>query len=140
VVQNAEILAAGVKSEEDKKRRHISVQTITLLVSPNEAESLALGAHQGEVHLVLRNPVDQELMADSSTDTRRVLGLNKPRRRTRSVTPKPKPVEEKKVEVPVIEERKFTIIRNGTITEQTVPVKEPQVEPVESDTAEKSDK
>lgn len=119
ILQNVEIAAAGTKTEEVGKGR-VTTQSVTLIVEPGGAEALALGMHQGQVHLVLRNPVDQETLAVSSTDTKRVLGLYRTSRRsTKRSTPKPAPAEP---EIVVEEPQKYTIIRNGNITEQQAPI------------------
>lgn len=118
ILQDMEVVAAGAKTE-TKGNHHITVQTVTLLVNPEGAEKLALGIHQGEVHLSLRNPVDHELMAETSTDTRLVLGIKKPRRAsTRRTRPTNKVVATtKKDPVPV----EFTVIRDGKIVKQESP-------------------
>ena len=74
ILQDLEVLAAGVKTE-TKNNHNITVQTVTVLVDPEGAEKLALGVHQGKVHLSLRNPVDHEMVDAKSTDTRAVLGI-----------------------------------------------------------------
>jgi pilus assembly protein CpaB len=122
ILQDAEVLAAGVKTE-NKNNQHITVQTVTVLVDPVGAEKLALGVSQGKVHLALRNPVDHVVIADSKTDTRDVLGLNTERPRAsqpvRRTTPPPQPVVTQKEPVKV--DPKFTVIKDGKITEQKSP-------------------
>jgi pilus assembly protein CpaB len=118
ILQDMEVVAAGAKTE-TKGNHHITVQTVTLLVGPDGAEKLALGTHQGKVHLSLRNPVDHELVAESSTDTRLVLGIKKPRRATTTRRKSTKAVvaTTKKDPVPM----EFTIIRDGKIVKQESP-------------------
>lgn len=121
ILQDAEVLAAGVKTE-NKNNQHITVQTVTILVGPEGAEKLALGVSQGKVHLALRNPVDHAVVADSMTDTRDVLGLKTERKRTSEAvkrTPPPQPVVTQKEPVKV--DPKFTVIKDGKITEQKSP-------------------
>jgi pilus assembly protein CpaB len=124
VLQNIEVLAAGTKTEE-KNNRNITVQTATLLVDPEGAEKLALGVHQGKVHLSLRNPVDQQLVDGKSTNTRDMLGMNKPRRAVRRSKPKTTVTTKEPVKV----EPTFTVIRDGQIRKQ---------EPVSSTSADDS--
>jgi pilus assembly protein CpaB len=114
ILQNVEVLAAGTKTEE-KNNRNITVQTATLLVDPEGAEKLALGVHQGKVHLSLRNPVDQQLVEGNSTDTREMLGMNKPKRTTSRRTKRKTTVTKKE---PVKVEPEFTVIRDGRILKQ----------------------
>jgi len=122
ILQDVEVLAAGVKTE-NKNNQHITVQTVTILVEPEGAEKLALGVFQGKVHLALRNPVDHAVVADSKTDTRDVLGLNSERKRTaepvKRTPPPPQPVVTQKEPVKV--DPKFTVIKDGKITEQKSP-------------------
>lgn len=121
ILQDLEVLAAGTKTE-TKNNHHITVQTVTVLVDPGGAEKLALGVHQGKVHLSLRNPVDHKVVDASSTDTRKVLGISTARRKTaRRTTPRPVATT-KKDPVPV--EPTFTIIRDGRILKQDAVNKE----------------
>jgi pilus assembly protein CpaB len=67
ILQNAEVLASGQKTTQ-QDNKPITVQAVTILVDPTGAERLALGLHEGKLHLVLRNPED--------ADTTRVAGLS----------------------------------------------------------------
>jgi Flp pilus assembly protein CpaB len=119
ILQDQEVVAAGTKTE-TKGNHHITVQTATLIVNPEGAEKLALGVHQGKVHLALRNPVDHELVAESSTDTRSVLGIKKSKKATttrRTSTRRTTVKTTKKDPVPV----EFTVIRDGKIVKQESP-------------------
>src|SRR5512137_392068 len=58
VLQNTEVIAAGQKTEQ-QDNKPITVQAVTVLVTPDGAETLALALHEGKIHLVLRNPEDQ---------------------------------------------------------------------------------
>jgi pilus assembly protein CpaB len=73
VLQNVEVLAAGQKTEQ-QDNKPITVQSVTLLVDPAGAEALALSQHEGEIHLVLRNPEDQDTLKVASLSTRQMLG------------------------------------------------------------------
>lgn len=73
VLQNTEVLAAGQKTEQ-QDNKPITVQAVTLLVSPDGAETLALALHEGKIHLVLRNPEDQSEVDVASLSTRQMLG------------------------------------------------------------------
>jgi pilus assembly protein CpaB len=123
VLQNAEILAAGVTTEE-KGKRHITTQTVTLLVDPEGAEAVALGLAQGDIHLVLRNPVDMEIVDVSPTNTREVLGMVQEKKVTRKRPvyrkPAPKP-EPPKPEPEPKKDPTFTVIRDGNISKQNSP-------------------
>jgi pilus assembly protein CpaB len=120
ILQDLEVLAAGVKTE-TKGNHNIEVQTVTVLVEPQGAEKLALGIHQGKVHLSLRNPVDHEQVVSTKTDTRTVLGIASTKKKTtrRRSAPRRRTVTKK---APVdVERNTFTVIRDGNITKQESP-------------------
>jgi pilus assembly protein CpaB len=120
ILQDVEVLAAGTKTEE-KNNHNITVQTATLLVDPEGAEKLALGVHQGKVHLSLRNPVDHQLVDAKSTDTRKVLGMSTPKRSSSRRTTRKTTVTKKE---PVKVDPEFTVIRDGRILKQESPNKD----------------
>ena len=60
VLQDAEILATGQKTEPDPEGKPITSTVVTLLVKPDDAERVVLASTQGPVHFVLRNGVDRE--------------------------------------------------------------------------------
>lgn len=51
-------LAAGQQIQRDKDGKPQTVTVITLLVTPEQAERLTLGANQGRIQLALRNTLD----------------------------------------------------------------------------------
>ncbi|UCH84453.1 MAG: Flp pilus assembly protein CpaB [Candidatus Latescibacterota bacterium] len=118
ILQDVEVLAAGVKTE-TKGNHHITVQTVTVLVKPAGAEKLALGVHQGQVHLALRNPVDHEQVTVKSTNTKSMLGMTSSRKATRRRTT-PKAVQTTQKD-PVEVDPTFTVIRDGKILKQESP-------------------
>jgi pilus assembly protein CpaB len=59
VLQDAEILATGQKTEPDPEGKPITSTVVTLLVKPEDAERVVLASTQGSVHFVLRNGVDR---------------------------------------------------------------------------------
>jgi len=63
VVSNVEVLTAGTKIDQDKARKDgqpIPTTVVTLMVTPEDAEKIALAAAQGRIMLTLRNPLDVE--------------------------------------------------------------------------------
>jgi pilus assembly protein CpaB len=58
IMQNVKTLAAGQSIQQDKDGKAQSVPVITLLVTPEQAETLALAANQGRIQLALRNSMD----------------------------------------------------------------------------------
>jgi len=61
VLQNIQVLSADQRMEPDARGQAINATTVTLLVTPQQAEILTLAANEGRVQLVLRNGTDQQL-------------------------------------------------------------------------------
>jgi pilus assembly protein CpaB len=61
ILQNIQALASGEEIRESEDGTPVTVQVVTLLVSPAEFEKLALADAQGEIRLALRNPLDLEV-------------------------------------------------------------------------------
>jgi Flp pilus assembly protein CpaB len=94
------------------------VQSVTILVDPDGAETLALAMHEGKIHLVLRNPEDQELVQVASLSTQQMLGHRtevavKAPSGPRRVTAGPAPVAAMRPAPPP----KVRMIRSASITE-----------------------
>jgi pilus assembly protein CpaB len=60
ILQDAEVLSAGQKTEPDPEGKATVSTVVTLLVKPEDAERVVLASNQGTVHFVLRNGVDRE--------------------------------------------------------------------------------
>ncbi len=73
ILQNAEVLASGQRTAQ-QDNKPITVQAVTILVDPLGAEKLALGLHEGRLHLVLRNPQDSDTSRVAALDTGGMLG------------------------------------------------------------------
>jgi pilus assembly protein CpaB len=58
LLQNVQTLAAGQSVTRDKEGKPQTVTVITLLVSPDDAELLALASKEGRLQLALRNTLD----------------------------------------------------------------------------------
>jgi pilus assembly protein CpaB len=74
VVSNVQVLAAGTKIDQQKSKDGQAMPTavVTLLVTPPDAERLALAANEGQIVLALRNPLD---VAPAGTTGVRLVGL-----------------------------------------------------------------
>ena len=60
ILENVQVLAAGQNVEQTADGKPQNVQVITLLVTPDDSEKLALASVDGRIHLSLRNPLDAE--------------------------------------------------------------------------------
>lgn len=60
-LQNTLVLSAGTTMQPDARGQAIQAATVTLLVSPEQAETLTLANNEGHIQLVLRNGSDQTI-------------------------------------------------------------------------------
>ncbi len=75
VLQNIKVLASGQKIDQPKDDREAeSVKAVTLQVTPEQAEKLALAASEGKLQLVMRNSVDQGDEQTQGVDKHTLLG------------------------------------------------------------------
>jgi pilus assembly protein CpaB len=94
LLQNVQTLAAGQSVTRDKEGKPQTVTVITLLVSPDNAELLALAAKEGRLQLALRNTLDTVAVATSGARADRLSpsappSPNRPQR-TRAAAPIPR--------------------------------------------------
>src|SRR5437764_6658182 len=75
VLQNIKVLANGQNIDKPESEREAnSVKAVTLQVTPEEAEKLALASSEGKLQLVMRNSVDQDDEQTRGVDKRTLLG------------------------------------------------------------------
>ncbi len=60
ILENLEVLAAGQNVQRDVDGKPQTVQDVTLLLTPEQTEKVALATGDGRIQLALRNPVDKE--------------------------------------------------------------------------------
>ncbi len=60
ILQNVEVLAVGKRLEQEGKQ-NIEVPTVTLAVTPEQAERLALALQEGKIHIALRSVMDTQV-------------------------------------------------------------------------------
>jgi len=77
VLENMQVLAAG-QIVEQKENKPITVNTVTLSVTPEEAEKLALASNDGTIQLVLRNFMDSDNVVTLGATKARVLAGYRP--------------------------------------------------------------
>lgn len=97
LMQNVRTLAAGQSIQQDKEGKPQQVPVVTFLVSPEQAETLALASQQGRIQLTLRNMLDTTQVTTNGTRVSALMGTV-PGRRTprraaavRTATPEPTP-------------------------------------------------
>lgn len=59
VLQNAQVLAVGHQVQPDPSGKPTSVDVMTILANPHDAEKVVLASTQGTIHFVLRNGSDK---------------------------------------------------------------------------------
>ena len=92
VLANVQVLTAGTRMEQDQKDgKPVQVTVVTMSVTPEQAERLALASTEGKIQLALRNPLDQSAPATPGMRPSVLLGLSKPVAPTQSSSPKAKP-------------------------------------------------
>jgi pilus assembly protein CpaB len=76
VVSDVQVLTAGTRFDQAKARdvQPIPTSVVTLLVTPSDAERIALAASEGEVMLTLRNPMDRKPTETTGIRTAALLG------------------------------------------------------------------
>lgn len=128
VLQNIKVLANGQNIDQPEDQREPnSVKAVTLLVTPEQAEKLALAATEGKLQLVMRNSTDQ---GDEQTT-----GINKQRLLTGDVAiPAPEPGSLKSEQPPRPKTRRVrahTEVRPAPATSQTPEKPRASVEMIE---------
>lgn len=65
VLQNIFVLSAGTTIQTDAVGKPVNAPNVTLLVTPQQAETLTLSGNEGRIQLVLRNATDQRIESTS---------------------------------------------------------------------------
>src|SRR4051794_32053302 len=74
VLQNIKVLANGQNIDKPKDDREANaVRAVTLQVTPEQAEKLALASSEGKLQLVMRNSVDQDDATTTGVDKKSLL-------------------------------------------------------------------
>jgi pilus assembly protein CpaB len=90
ILQNIEVLSAGTDIQKDAEGKPQQVQVVNLLVTPEQAQILALAANQMRIQLVLRNPLDTKITDVQQTAITNLFG-EKPAQPKVAAVRKPKP-------------------------------------------------
>jgi len=80
IVSNAQVLTAGTRydQEQAKDGKPIPSTVVTLLVTPSDAERIALASTQGSIMLALRNPLDATATETKGTRMASLMGAPEP--------------------------------------------------------------
>jgi len=117
VLQNVQVLSTGAKTEPDPSGKPENVTVVTLLVTPEQSEKLALAQNQGTIQFVLRNGGDSANRDTPAVDMAELAGTHKeppaqpqPAHATRIVVAE-KPAGARAAELYVVE-----TVANGKVT------------------------
>ena len=98
ILSNVQVITAGTRMEQDQdKDKPMQVTVVTLLVTPEQSERLALASTEGKIQLALRNPLDlgapetpgiktAGLMGTVKAPVRQVASSSRPRASAQPVT------------------------------------------------------
>ncbi|MEK7408492.1 MAG: Flp pilus assembly protein CpaB [Acidobacteriota bacterium] len=73
-LQNILVLSAGQQIEPDARGQAVNTAVVTLLVTPQQAETLTLAGNEGRIQLVLRNASDQAIEKTTGRQTGELYG------------------------------------------------------------------
>ena len=101
IMQNVKALAAGQSIQQDKEGKPLPVGVVTFLVSPEQAETLALASQQGRIQLALRNTMDTSATTTRGTRVSALMGTVRAPTGPRRSSPRPTPAAPERTTVEV---------------------------------------
>jgi pilus assembly protein CpaB len=103
VLQNIEVLSAGTDIQKDAEGKPQQVQVVNLLVTPEQAQILALASNETKIQLVLRNPLDTKVSQVQGTAMTNLFNETAPPSKPKLSGPvKPRPKQPETFTVTVI--------------------------------------
>jgi pilus assembly protein CpaB len=80
VLSNIQVLTAGTRTDQEagKTGQAVPSTVVTLLLTPENSEKVALAGAVGQITLILRNPLDQETTDTKGTRVAALLGAPEP--------------------------------------------------------------
>jgi len=116
VLQNVLVLSTGTKMDPDPNGKPENVGVVTLLVTPEQSEKLALAQNQGTIHFVLRNGGDSANPDVPPVDMAELAGIAKK-------PPQPEMRHPKRIAAVVKPPDVYTVetVANGKITVSKFP-------------------
>lgn len=118
IVQNVKVLAVD-QTASSEKNEPVVVRAVTLEVTPDDAEKLALAAERGSIQLALRNPLDNRVAM------RGAIPLPPAAKPAEVVAPPPAaPVAKPRPRIrvgPPAQDTSVTVIRGTTVAKEVAP-------------------
>jgi pilus assembly protein CpaB len=129
-LQNMLVLSAGTTIQPDARGQTIQAATVTLLATPDEAETLTLANNEGHIQLVLRNGSDHTIEKTPGHDIGELYGIRGTRKKVVAEAPRPRtrPVVSVAPTAPPLPPPppdQIIVIRGTTKTVETVGVNRP---------------
>jgi len=87
ILQNLMVLGAGQSVQQDESGEPMTINVVTLMVTPDQGEKLVLAASQGKIQLALRNMLDVEDVNTPGVGVNRLFELGRQPARTSSSGP-----------------------------------------------------
>ena len=109
ILQNVPVIAAG-QTVEMQDKKPVKVTTVTLALTPQQAERLALGHTSGKLMLATRHFGDNQTVATPGVTRATLLGQE-------PAVPGPKPTEVRVAEQPRSPSHKVAVMRGGKVTD-----------------------
>jgi pilus assembly protein CpaB len=88
ILQNIQVLSAGTDIQRDAEGKPQQVQVVNLLVTPEQAQLLSLAANSLKIQLVLRNPLDTQVIKVPATAMSNLFGDQAPPAATHERAPR----------------------------------------------------
>ena len=89
--QNMLVLSAGTAIQADARGHAIPTATVTLLTTPEQAETLTLANNEGRIQLILRNGSDQAIENTPGRDVSELYGMGGMRKKVADTPAPPDP-------------------------------------------------
>lgn len=100
IMQDMRVLAAGQSLQQDKEGKPQPVPVVTFLVTPEQAETLALASGQGSIQLALRNQLDTtEIKTNGTRRSALMRGPGRPAPARRAAARAPTPVAQPEAQI-----------------------------------------
>ena len=90
-LQNMLVLSAGTNVQSDQRGNAIPAATVTILATPEQAETLTLANNEGRIQLVLRNGSDQTIQKTEGREIAELYGVRGIRKKAAEAAPAPRP-------------------------------------------------
>ena len=115
ILQNLEVLSAGTDIQKDPNGKPQQVQVVNLLVTPEQAQILALAMNETKIQLVLRNPLDTKMDEVQTTVLSSLYGVAPVKEKPHVTTAKAAPKKRESFSVVVFNgskrtEEKFAVL------------------------------